>query len=97
MFIDYNRAVFPTEEQLKEFQKKYDEIIAHAIEERLCMVCEHAKTLEDYELNCRTSITVCEFSGKPIHATTCDRFLQRTPTSLLLEKEIQMTDLYSSL
>jgi len=74
MFVDFQKALFPTEKQRQVFQKKYDEIIAHAVKERHCMVCEHAKTLEDSELSCPTTITVCEFSGHPIQASTCDKF-----------------------
>ena len=74
MLVDFQRVFSQTNQQRQEFQKKYDEIIAHAIDQKLCMVCEHAKTLEDIELSCPTTITVCEFSGHPIQSSTCGRF-----------------------
>ena len=72
MFVDFNKVIH---RQSEEIENIYNEIIAKARKNKYCTVCEHKRSIEDYELCHKTSIFICKITGKPVGGnTTCNNF-----------------------
>lgn len=82
-FISFDKYFHKTPDVIDEFQRKYRKIIREGIRYKRCWTCAHTKTLKDFELSCETSITLCEFTKKPIWNETCEHWEPRK--DLLLE------------
>lgn len=77
MFVNFEKYFHPTAEDKAEQQRKWRKIVSDSIRQKLCWTCSHTKVIKDWELSNETTITLCEFSGKPIRKESCERWEKR--------------------